>query len=552
MQTATRSPNYLSRNSYSYCFRIKIPQDLKAIVTKKELRYSLKTGSLSEAKIKARFMAGQFQLLFKKIRHMDLTKEQVNNLIKEYKERLFEKYDRPVMYGQYDEGLSPERQMSREDELQWTSGYKEWLLDTMGSGSYKAEGITDWRGGYISVEQAADDALIEKGINPDDIQKQSEEYSSLCKGIIQTEIEGTNRYQDQLNGNFPDELEQDLTGITTPPQQPKLESVDHGPLLSEFIKEFPQTKPKWRKASHSAYQTATKVLLKIMGDIPVGTITRAMLVRYRETLAITPSYWMSRHKKVKVKDLPAPGLPTINNDTFDKNIVYLKQLMDYAVDREYLDYSPMPKTQMSLPDDKKEVHQFDDDQVKIILDVTAEFGDHRYWLPLLGLYTGCRSNEVCQLHKEDLKEKDGIWYLDINNDGKKTLKNKPSKRLVPLHPVIIELGFIDYVRNVNHHRIFPECTYRESTGKYANNFGQWFNRLLVSSGIKQKGDRTVTFHSFRHRVYTTLKRLRINNEHIDLIIGHKLSDSKNPEYHHGYLLPDLKADIEKIPDHRTI
>jgi len=69
--------------------------------------------------------------------------------------------------------------------------------------------------------------------------------------------------------------------------------------------------------------------------------------------------------------------------------------------------------------------------VRTILAATEDLDDHRYWLPILGLYTGCRANEVCQLHKEDLKEQDGIWYLDINDNGKKSLKNRSSRRLVP-------------------------------------------------------------------------------------------------------------------------
>lgn len=82
MQTATRSPNYLSRNHYSYCFRMKVPKDLWGILTKKELRYSLKTGNLSKAKPMARFIAGNIQLVFRRIRKgevetMNITAEQV-------------------------------------------------------------------------------------------------------------------------------------------------------------------------------------------------------------------------------------------------------------------------------------------------------------------------------------------------------------------------------------------------------------------------------------------------------------------------------------------
>ena len=377
-------------------------------------------------------------------------------------------------------------------------------------------------------------------------------HNKLSRTVLRKAIELNEvRIKAQQGEPVPDSLDDDEKAAhAVPTSMP--EPVDLGPLLSEFIDRFPATKPKWSQAAHDAYQSATKVLIKILGDIQVGTITRAMMVNYRETLAMVPTFWTNRHQDIKVEDLPAPGLPTISRSKFDNNLIYVGQLMDYAVDCGYLDDSPMPRTRMNLPESEKEVHQFNNDQVRTILAATEDLDDHRYWLPILGLYTGCRANEVCQLHKDDLKEQDGIWYLDINDNGKKSLKNRSSRRLVPLHSAIIESGFIEYVKGVNHHRIFPGCKFRAYTGKYANNFGQWFNRLLVSTGIKPQGDRSITFHSFRHRAYTSLKRLGINNEHIDRIIGHALSDTKNETYHHGYDLKDLKADIDQLPDHRSL
>lgn len=64
MKPIGRSPSDIIRNAYSYCFRMIVPQDIRQLVGKKELRYSLKTGYLSEAKHKARFLAGNVQLVF--------------------------------------------------------------------------------------------------------------------------------------------------------------------------------------------------------------------------------------------------------------------------------------------------------------------------------------------------------------------------------------------------------------------------------------------------------------------------------------------------------
>jgi len=43
MPPITKSPSYLIRNQYFYCFRMNAPVDLQKVMGKKELRYSLHT-----------------------------------------------------------------------------------------------------------------------------------------------------------------------------------------------------------------------------------------------------------------------------------------------------------------------------------------------------------------------------------------------------------------------------------------------------------------------------------------------------------------------------
>jgi hypothetical protein len=45
-----------------------VPTDLHDVVGKKELRYSLRTGSIGTARLKARYLAGSFQLVFNQLR----------------------------------------------------------------------------------------------------------------------------------------------------------------------------------------------------------------------------------------------------------------------------------------------------------------------------------------------------------------------------------------------------------------------------------------------------------------------------------------------------
>jgi hypothetical protein len=41
--------------------------------------------------------------------------------------------------------------------------------------------------------------------------------------------------------------------------------------------------------------------------------------------------------------------------------------------------------------------------------------DAYYWLPILGLWTGCRVEEMDAARVADIKQEDGIWFLDLRD-----------------------------------------------------------------------------------------------------------------------------------------
>jgi integrase len=79
----------------------------------------------------------------------------------------------------------------------------------------------------------------------------------------------------------------------------------------------------------------------------------------------------------------------------------------------------------------------------------------RYWIPLLCLYQGFRVREPLQLRASDILIEAGfpLVKIDVAEDDvqdttglpQRTLKNDATKRVVPIHPVLLELGFMDFV-----------------------------------------------------------------------------------------------------------
>src|SRR5690606_20998699 len=133
---------------------------------------------------------------------------------------------------------------------------------------------------------------------------------------------------------------------------------------------------------------------------------------------------------------------------------------------------------------------------------------HRFWLPHVGLYTGARVNELCQLHpKHDIqKEPSGIWYFKITEDGeavedvRKSVKTGASRRLVPIHSALIKLGFIEYVerqRKAGAQLLFSP--FKPSRGRASGEAEKWFRGLLEDLGLRDEtpGARLVGMHAFR-------------------------------------------------------
>lgn len=162
-----------------------------------------------------------------------------------------------------------------------------------------------------------------------------------------------------------------------------------------------------------------------------------------------------------------------------------------------------------------------------------EWLPYRYWLPLLGAYTGARINELSQISLEDIKlTGSGIGLIRIEGDvgdvptGAKRVKTANSRRTVPVHPRLIELGLMSYAQRLQatgHNRLFPELSADRVKG-YGKRPTQWFSAYLEKLGLPRDGK--LVFHSFRHTLSIRLGRLpNIRQSLVAEILGHERGES---------------------------
>jgi integrase len=147
------------------------------------------------------------------------------------------------------------------------------------------------------------------------------------------------------------------------------------------------------------------------------------------------------------------------------------------------------------------------------------------WVALIALYTGMRLEEIAQLTTADVREESAngatVWCIDVHNGGDNKLKNETSARLIPVHPELVRLGLLDYVKELKAGPLFPGLTRRESKGgKVGARVGELFRKKLVALELKREG---LCFHSFRHNVSNSLDVAGVPQSDAARVLGHAVA-----------------------------
>lgn len=171
---------------------------------------------------------------------------------------------------------------------------------------------------------------------------------------------------------------------------------------------------------------------------------------------------------------------------------------------------------------------------------------HKYWAPLIGLYSGMREQEILQLYVEDVRQYDDTWVFDLNlNHPDKKLKTIRSKRLVPLHGDLISLGFLSFLESRTKQdakgRLFSDAP-MAADGTYSSTFSKWFSRYLKKIGIKT--DKT-SFHSFRHNIKDGFRNSGCSDELAENFVG-RSTGTTGEAYGQGFSVARLHEALHHI------
>ena len=333
--------------------------------------------------------------------------------------------------------------------------------------------------------------------------------------------------------------------------------------VSECIGLFLSEKGDVREMTIKECKTALNFILEEFGDIPIGrldrekgTLIRSHIRKLPKNRTKIPKYRdKDLHELIKMK-IPSEDL--IHPTTINKHLGHLSSFMSWCLTLGYSDINPFKGTKLKKntiakderdPFTEKEIKEiFSKENYLFYTNVeNGGFGLPYYWVPLIGLFSGLRANEICSLYLDNVKTFDGngrrkVWCFNILEESErpeKRLKNKSSRRIVPIHDTLVELGFLDYLKLLKssypeRKRVFEELPFRN--GSYARNVSRFFNdRYLPKLGIKKSSN---GFHSLRHSIIDHLKQKGVEIHYINEMMGHTSGNIDLDRYGKGYN-PDI-------------
>ena len=387
------------------------------------------------------------------------------------------------------------------------------------------------------------DMMDESGRTDDDFRREVDEKLNMN---LFTELIGQTQSQ-QVTVNQEVHTDQKVSSLS------KHQSTSISVGIDKFISE----KYKLTSKSEMMMRTHIEMLIEEFGDISLGKLDRGMCVKFKDDIRKLPR---NRSKIQQYRNLDFHEQVSLNVDEKDRistttvnNILgYVSSFMKWSRINGFVEVNFFEGMKL-----KKQIRQrderdrFTEKEIKKIFQKHnyiefTEVENHKYsnyWTPLISVFSGMRLNEICSLYldniiQEKVNGRKKIWCFNILEEPDrpdKHLKTLSSKRVVPIHDTLIDLGFLEFVellkkRHTNRQRLFQELKYGE--GSYIRNVSYFFNKkYLPLLGLKTDKK---NFHSIRHTVVDHLKQRLVDISFINELVGHHHGNIDLDRYGKGF------------------
>lgn len=411
-------------------------------------------------------------------------------------------------------------------------------------------------------------------------------FQCFCRLIERADLAlASRRYRSWATGSLP-RIDYSALGaasghIAQPLHSP---TTTTGKTLADLKSAFmAQQTPGVTRSRAAQYRLPFRVLEEQLGpNMELGAITRDDARKVSDFLPRIPSHATQHHKGCSLVDAAArheaaTGAPANRWTEAQKHLQVIKFAFDFALNEQWLTSNPWLGMVVPVPREQRKKHlskeatyqTFSIDELNRLFAlplfngcVNDEHGchkpgpnivkRHRYWAPIISLWTGMRMNEILQLEKADFDiSETGVRYVHVTDqehgdysDGvRKRVKSKSAIRNIPLHPIFEQSGFLDWLDKRPEGRLFPEAT--AGTGeKPSDVYSKRFRTNLKAAGIWES--RRQVFHSLRNNFNDALRDAGVPVEFREAINGWQKRKSMDQRYGNGPSIDVLFKHISKI------
>ncbi|QOZ07302.1 hypothetical protein XH96_07065 [Bradyrhizobium sp. CCBAU 51765] len=396
------------------------------------------------------------------------------------------------------------------------------------------------RGDISVIREELDELMNDFQLNVD---RKSQSYRKLGMAVLAAYVRAL-RDIERRNAGEP---------IETPPSAyvlPELLTGEQGGTLREAFEGWKKERERPEGTVHE-YGRAIEMFIQLHGNLRVSEMRRSHARTFREALQSVPKTRKGSLLKASLPELSEygrkhPSVAKVSPGTVNKQLGAVQAVAGWGhhaglvpEDAPWSD----PFSEMRLEEEQSEREPFDARDLQTIFNAPlfSEYklpiggkGEAALWLPLLALFAGARQAEYAGLRVSDVREDEEtgvplMWFTRDTKAGRR-LKTKTSERVVPVHPQLTALGFLEYVaaRRKEGERAWLFPTVAPDQKGALSAWSKWWGRYLRNHlGIN---DRNKVYHSFRHGFQDALRRTTPDEELRDALTGRSSGKSVGRTY----------------------
>lgn len=297
-------------------------------------------------------------------------------------------------------------------------------------------------------------------------------------------------------------------------------SISFSELFDEYQEQIRRDEPNRAENRIKEYTPAANRFSEFIGLKLIDEISKEDILKFRSLMEKQPLRPTKATKKLTLQQQAELTGDKLSPQRVRNLLMALSAIFRVAVENGLLQANPISEIPKKKRQRSNNHYAFSENEVTTIFNLPLFAGEESphgamaYWVPIILYYTGARVEEICQLYKQNIINDNGIPCIQVEMGENQSVKTGNS-RTIPLHDHLIELGFMDYVNSRENYLFSGQ---RNSAGKYSYNFIRWFGQYIRKHGVDNPDIKPT--HSFRH-TFITYCRDRGEREDIqNSVTGH--------------------------------